>query len=321
VNNIKFPVLYCPFHPAAINPHYDAAYQHTLNWMRSFNFATDKFVYQGLLAGKFHVLIARAYPYISFEDLKIITNFVFWHFFIDDQFEKPGISKQLEILELLKARLVEIMKKDAELTEIDPPTVRALGDFMQKLYHHPYATSELVLRFTKDMEDYFQATYWEALNNLQGITLDVATFMKIRSFTVAVYPYLDLMLITDQIALPPEVVKHPIVKRLELATVNIMAWSNDIFSFEKEIKAGNNLNLVTVVQKEYQISLQEAFDHAAELHNTEVQLFIDLSAQLPSFGTEIDANLERYLLSLRFWIRANLDWSTETGRYKINQAA
>jgi 5-epi-alpha-selinene synthase len=145
--------------------------------------------------------------------------------------------------------------------------------------------------------------------------------MKIRSFTIAAYPYMDLILMTDQIILPPEVFKHPIVKRLELATANIIAWSNDLFSLNKEMKAGNNFNLVTVLQQEYQISLQEAFDHAADLHNTEVQLFIDLSAQLPSFGTEIDANLERYLLGLRFWIRANLDWSAETRRYKINQAA
>lgn len=232
MNNIKFPVLHCPFHPA-INPHCDAAYQHTLNRIDSFNFATDKSVYQSFLVGKFHVLIARAHPYISLEDLEILTDFTFWNFFIDDEFEKAGISKQPEILKPLKARLVEIMKKDAEFTDIDTPTIRALGDFMQKLHHHPYTTSESVLRFTKALEDYFQAIYWEALNNSQGITLDLASFMKIRSFTVAVRPYLALILITDQIALPPEVVKHPIVKRLELATTNLIAWSNDVFSLNK----------------------------------------------------------------------------------------
>jgi 5-epi-alpha-selinene synthase len=321
VNNIKFPVLYCPFH-AAINPHCDAAYQHTLNWMHSFNFATDESVYKTLLAGKFHVLVARAYPYASLEDMEIITDLMFWNFFIDDQFEKAGISKRPEILEPLKARLVEVIKKDAELTDIDTPTVRAWRDFMQRLHHHPSATSECVLRFAKHIEGYFQAIYGEALNNSQGMILDVATFMKVRSFTIAAYPYMDLILMTDQIALPPEVFKHPIVKRLELATINIIAWSNDLFSFNKEMNAGhNNFNLVTVLQQEYQVSLQQAFDHAAELHNTEVQLFIDLSAQVPSFGTEIDANLERYLLGLRFWIRANLDWSAQTRRYKINQAA
>jgi 5-epi-alpha-selinene synthase len=101
----------------------------------------------------------------------------------------------------------------------------------------------------------------------------------------------------------------------------MLSHGQTIFFFAKEIKEGNNFNLVTVLQREYQISLQEAFDHAAELHNTEVQLFIDLSTQIPPFGTDIDANLERYLLGLRFWIRASLDWSIETGRYKINQTA
>jgi 5-epi-alpha-selinene synthase len=314
MNNIKFPVLYCPF-PSAINQHCDAAYQRTLNWVRSFNLVTDESVYRSLLKGKFDVLAARAYPYASLKDLEIFINFTFWVFVVDDEFEKAGLSKQLEILESSHARLVEIMKKEAELTDIDTPAVRALADIIQKLCHLPYVTSEWVLRFTKNIEDYFQGTRWEAWNNSQGITPDIATFMKIRTFASAIYCFLDLILIMDRIALPPEVIQHPIVKRLELTTNNIVAWSNDIFSCEKETRAGNNLNLVTVLQQEYQISLQEAFDRAAELHNAEVQLFIDLSAQLPSFGTEIDTNLERYLLGLRSWIRGNLDWSVETGRY------
>ncbi len=314
MNNIKFPVLYCPF-PSAINQHCDAAYQRTLNWVRSFNLVTDESVYRSLLTVKFDVLAAHAYPYASLEDLEIFINFTFWVFVVDDEFEKAGLSKQLEILESSHARLVEIMKKEAELTDIDTPAVRALADIIQKLCHLPYVTSEWVLRFTKNIEDYFQGTRWEARNNSQGITPDIATFMKIRTFASAIYCFLDLILIMNRIALPPEVIQHPIVKRLELATNNIVAWSNDIFSCEKETKAGINLNLVTVLRQEYQISLQEAFDRAAELHNAEVQLFIDLSAQLPSFGTEIDANLERYLLGLRSWIRGTLDWSVKTGRY------
>ncbi|MBD1811968.1 hypothetical protein NDA07_06970 [Microcoleus vaginatus DQ-U2] len=314
MNNIKFPVLYCPF-PSAINPHCDAAYQRTLNWVRSFNLVTDESVYRSLLAGKFNILAAHAYPYASLEDLEIVTDFMFWIFFVDDEFEKAGISKQLEILEPSHARLVEIMKKEAELTDIDTPAVRAWGDIMQKLHHFPYATSEWVLRFTKNMEDYFQGIRWEALNNSQGITPDVATFIKMRTSISAVCPFIDLILIMDRIALPHEVIKHPMVKRLELAANNIISWSNDIFSFDKETRAGNNFNLVTVLRQEYQISLQEAFDRAAELHNAEVRLFIDMSAQLPSFGTEIDATLERYLLGLRSWIRGSLDWYVKTGRY------
>lgn len=314
MNNIKFPVLYCPFRPV-INQHCDAAYQHSLNWVRSFNLVINESVYQSLLAGKYNVLVARTYPYASFEDLEMLNDLMLWILFLDDQFEDVGISKQLEILEPLQARLLEIMKKEAELTDIDMPIVRAWGDIMEKLYHHPCATSEWVLCFTKSMEDYFQGVRWEALNNSQEITPDVTTFKEMRTFTSCSYPFMNLILITDRIALPPEAINHPIVKRLELATDNVISWANDIFSVRKEIKAGNNCNLVTVLREEYQISLQEAFDRAAELHNAEVRLFIDLSAQLPSFGTEIDANLERYLLGLRCWIRGNLDWSIETERY------
>lgn len=314
MNNIKFPVLYCPF-PSVINQHCETVCQHTLNWARSFNLVTDESVYQSLLKAKFDILTARTYPNASLEYLKIFNDFMVWSFLIDDLFEKAGIKKQPEILESWHAQLVEIMKNEVKLTDINMPAVQAWGNIMQKLHHLPYATSEWVLYFTKNMKDTFQGIRWEALNNSQRMIPDVTTFMKIRTFTSGMYPFIDLILIMDRIPLPLEIIEHPIVKRLALATNNIVSWSNDIFSFEKETRAGNNCNLVTVLRQEYQISLQEAFDRTAELHNAEVQLFINLSAQLPSFGTEIDTNLEHYLLGLRSWIRGNLDWSIETGRY------
>ncbi|AFZ24839.1 terpene synthase family protein [Cylindrospermum stagnale PCC 7417] len=315
MNNLKFPKFYCPF-PSAINQHCEAAGQHTLDWVRSFNLVTDESVYQSLLAANLHVQTARGYPNASLETLKIFNDFMFWGFFADDQFEKAGMSKQPEILEPEHARLVNILK-GAEVTDIDTPVARAWRDIVQRLHQFPHATSEWMLRFTKNMEDVFQGVRWEALNNSQGITLDFATFTKIRNFTIWMYPCIDLILLEARISLPPEVIEHPIVKRLNLATSNVIAWSNDIFSFEKDTRAGNTHNLVIVLQHEYQIPLQEAFDRAAELHNAEVRIFIELSAQLPSFGAEIDTNLQRYLSGLRSWLRGNLDWTLESPRYMI----
>ena len=231
---------------------------------------------------------------------------MFWGTFIDDQYEKAGISKQPEILESEHARLIEIMK-GAELTQVDTPIALAWGDIVQRLNQFSHGTPELMLRFTKNIEDLFQAVRWETLNNSQGIMPDVATVIKIRAVTFGFYPYVDIILIAERIALPFEVIEHPIVKRLVLAAANSAAWLNDIFSVKKDTRAGIIHNVVVVLQHEYKISLQEAFDRAAELHNAEIRTLIELSAQLPSFGDEIDANLQKYLSVLRSWIRGNLD--------------
>lgn len=122
-------------------------------------------------------------------------------------------------------------------------------------------------------------------------------------------------MIGNQIDLPLEILEHPIVQRLNLAANNAVAWANDIFSYEMEIREGITHNLVLVLQHEYQIPLQDAFDRAAKYHEAEMRTFIELSAQLPSFESEINVNLQHYLSGLRSWMRGSIDWYQESLRY------
>jgi hypothetical protein len=315
--NIKFPALYCPF-PSAINQYAEAASKHSLKWVRSFNLVIDESAYQSLRATKFHVLAARCYPNACLEALEVVCDYLVWIFIADDQFEEAGTTKQTELLQELHARLLDILK-GAELTDFDTSVQIALLDIRLRLQQLPHATSELMLRFVENMTAYFEGVLWEVLNHLQGSVPDLAAYMKIRPFTSAVFIYCDLIQIVDRIALPPEVIEHPTVKRLKLATNNVSTWANDIFSLQKEVGEGQTHNLVVVLQHEYQISVQEAVERAAEIHDAEVRTFIELSAQLPSFGAQIDAELQRYISGLRSWMRGCLDWYLETGRYCLTE--
>jgi 5-epi-alpha-selinene synthase len=312
VNNIKLPTLYCPF-PSAINQHCEAIYLHTLEWVRSFNLL-EELADKKIFVANLEVLVSRIYPNISLKALELTADFMYWGIILDDEFEKAGTSKQPEVLKSEQTRLLDILK-GVELTKFDTPIAFAWRDILQRIHQFPYATSEWWLYFVKDMEDYFQAVRWEARNHSQAIIPDLATYIKMRCVLFGAYPFLDLILITNGISLPPEVIEFPVVKRLVLAAINAMAWANDIFSFKKELKKGTVHNLVLVLQHEYQIPFEEAFKRAVEVHDAQVRKFIELSVQLPSFGSEIDVNLQRYILGLRFWIRGNLDWMMESSRY------
>jgi 5-epi-alpha-selinene synthase len=315
--NIKYPDLYCPF-PSAINPHSEVAYQHTLEWVRSFNLVTDESIYQRWRAVNLSGWAALCCPQVSLEALKIISDCTLWFFLFDDECESAGVTKQLEWLAPEHARLIDILK-GAELTESDTPFARALQNLRQRLLQH--ATSEWMLGFTEEVERHFKGQFWEALNNSQGITPDLATYMQIRPLTCGMIIFFKFNLIAEQIDLPTEIIEHALVKQMEQAANNVTGWANDILSLEKEIRGGKSHDLVQVLQHEYQIPLQEAIERAASLHDAEVRTFIELSAQLPSFGAEIDVNLQRYISGLHSWMRGNIDWSVKTGRYRINQAA
>jgi hypothetical protein len=54
----------------------------------------------------------------------------------------------------------------------------------------------------------------------------------------------------------------------------------------------------------------------ARLVEQEVERFIALENDLPSFGAEADGLVRRFMAVLRSWMRGNLDWSYESGRYQ-----
>lgn len=315
--NITYPDLYCPF-PSGINPHYEVADQHTLEWVRSFNLVKDESVYQRWRALNLPGWAAHGCPQVSLEAFQVISDCALWFFLFDDECENIGVSKQLEGLASDHARLINILK-GAELTDLDTPFARALQNIRQRLLQD--VTSEWMLGFIEEVEKFFKGQLWEALNLSEGITPDLATYMQIRALTGGLIIFFKFNLIAEPITLPTEVIEHTLVKQMEKTANYVTSWANDILSIEKEIREGKSHDLVQVLQHEYQIPLQEAIERAASIHDAEVRTFIELSAHLPSFGAEIDANLQRYISGLQSWMRGNLDWSLKTGRYGLNQAA
>jgi hypothetical protein len=77
---------------------------------------------------------------------------------------------------------------------------------------------------------------------------------------------------------------------------------------------------VLVLEHERKLSLQDAVNETARMHDEEVKLFTVLEKLLPSFGAETDKELERFIAVLRSWITANYDWSFhDTKRYQVQE--
>ncbi len=127
----------------------------------------------------------------------------------------------------------------------------------------------------------------------------------------------ELVEIVEGTHLPQEVRDHASVRRLIDASHNVTCWANDVLSLEKELRHGDVNNLVMVLREADGLGLQEAVDRAVAMHDAEVDAFVGLSGRLPSFGPYVDAKLERYVSSLKARMRGVLDWSHETGRYRV----
>jgi 5-epi-alpha-selinene synthase len=214
----------------------------------------------------------------------------------------------------MNARFLEILKGAEPATEEDS-LAHALWDLRQRLRVRA-PTSTWMRRFIRSVRDHFDSTVWEAANRLEGLTPDIRVYVRMRPITGGLYVDTEFIEITEHTHLPLEVRQHRDVKSLMQASNNVVCWANDIISLEKEVQRGDVHNLVLVLQQKLDLSLQEAVDRAAEMYDAEIQKFVELEPQLPSFGKAVDANLRTFVSVLRTRMRGNLDWSLESGRYQ-----
>jgi len=90
----------------------------------------------------------------------------------------------------------------------------------------------------------------------------------------------------------------------------------DIYSYKKEWATGHSANnLITVVGKEREIGLQEAFDVAGQLFQNNAEEFLRNKELLPSWGPEVDEVVSRYVTGLECWVGGSLEWSLSCRRY------
>ncbi len=317
IENFVLPPLYCPF-PSVVNPHAEAAEQHSLAWAKRFGIITPA-AYQRFRASNFGSFAAHTYPTAPREELLIIADWSAWGFLKDDQTDEGEIGHRPEELAALHARFLAVLEGD-RITSHDAPLTRALADVSQRLRRK--LTADQMRLFIQTHRDWLAASVQETSHRAVGAAPSVADYIHQRQFGGAVYVCFTLIELCERIELPPAVRNDYFVRRLSRLANNVICWCNDLFSLEKELRHGDPANLIIALRTGYGLTLQAAVERAAQMHDAEMRAFLELESRLPSFGAEADAMLKRYVAGLRFWIRGNFDWSQITGRYRsLAQAA
>jgi 5-epi-alpha-selinene synthase len=101
------------------------------------------------------------------------------------------------------------------------------------------------------------------------------------------------------------------------AVADIICWSNDIVSYRKEENqsSADVLSLPTVLAHQHGMTEQQALDHCAVMLEQRIADYYAAERPLLASG---NPGLIRFAADLRHWIAGNLEWSYETGRYKVS---
>jgi hypothetical protein len=307
------PALYCPI-PSAINPDVEAIQCHSLAWVREFHLIQGDTATARFAASKFGWLAARAYPHAGFAEATIVVDWNVWLFMLDDQCDEGGIGKDPAGLRDYFTTLQAILR-DPDSTLCAGPLENALRDVWQRMQARSAPTWQA--RFLRDAEEYFAACVWEAENRARGIVPTVADYIHYRPLTGALITDVDLIDLTEHLAWPDEARQHPLVQDLTAMANNVVCWSNDIISLEKEMRRGDVHNLVLTIRHRDDCTLQQAIMRATAMHDAEVRRFLDVETHLPTFASPaIAADVQCYVAVLRAWMRGNLDWGMDSGRYR-----
>ena len=90
----------------------------------------------------------------------------------------------------------------------------------------------------------------------------------------------------------------------------------DVYSYNKEQAGGHSANnLITVIEKERGVGLQEAFDIAGQFFKNYVEEFVTCKELLPSWGSEVDEAVSRYVTGLECLVSGGIEWSFSGPRY------
>jgi hypothetical protein len=73
--------------------------------------------------------------------------------------------------------------------------------------------------------------------------------------------------------------------------------------------------MIVVLTREQGLDLQSAVDYLGQLCKDTVQRFEDNRAILPSWGEQLDKQVEIYIEGLQNWIVGSLHWSFDSTRY------
>jgi len=73
--------------------------------------------------------------------------------------------------------------------------------------------------------------------------------------------------------------------------------------------------MVVIMMRHHGMTIQEAVDFVGDLSKESIDRFNSYRARLPSWGPEIDAQVQVYVQGLADWIVGGLHWSFDSERY------
>jgi Terpene synthase family 2, C-terminal metal binding len=299
--------------PPELNPHVEAATRHLNEWVVEHRLigrdsARDRF-YQA----DFGWFAAVTYPTANEADLGLIADWLAWLFFLDDHLDDGVLGRDPDRAGVFRRTSIDMLN-GLRPDPSAPSIVTSLDDLWQRTL--PAATPTWRQRFTEHVLAGGVSACWEANNRVRGTVPSEPDYVMHRRNTGAIYMCMDLIDIAEHIDVPAQMYDNEAFAKALEAACDVVCWTNDLYSLDKETSLGEYHNLVTIIQHNRGLEQAEAIGVTADLITERLGEYLDYEPLVRRECVGWTAEVEAYLAGMRSWMRGNLDWSANTRRYR-----
>lgn len=313
--DFRFPRSWQSLQPRS--PFAMEAQKDTIAWFDSLGLIPSEDVRKRVLSMDIAGYAGYSLPMASYEDFLVYTRFLTLWLLWDDQvverMEGSALDEHLEqALEALEGNLLPAEAKD--------PYVRAWAELAQeylRLGRDKAFLKRLSIGFRQWLDNcLLELIIAHALKqDRMGLKqYSWERFLEIRMYTIGMFPTMLLIEQSLGIDLPEYVREDPAIKRLARLAALLVACGNEVSSAPKDYRASWP-NWMSFYQLLNDCSIGECYEAMAEMNRKAIQEFDEIAANLPSWGSPIDAWVQAWVCSLRYCVSGFARWHAEAPRY------
>ncbi|MFD7847749.1 hypothetical protein ACFV4K_33090 [Nocardia sp. NPDC059764] len=257
--------------------------------------------------------MALVHPHADRHDLELAADWFAWLFLVDDELDDGAIGRTPAAAAALADGVCGVLRGGGR-GEANPALLAALSDLWDRTAAHSSAAWRT--RFVGHLEECLRtAAFWEAGNRIAGIVPDRDTYVDRRRHTGAIYVCMDLIERFGDFEVPPARYRDADFSGALDAACDVVCWTNDVYSLEKERSFGEVHNLAFIIGHHENLSEAEAVSRVCAEIDTRTRQYLAFEKQARTRTASDHDPVERCLAGMRTWIRGNFDWSSRTARY------
>lgn len=326
--HLPLPELYMPF-PVRTSPHLEHAREHAVGWAREVGMFDSV---PGVRAGgvwderrfrgfDFPHCAAMIHADSDREQLELSSDWLAWGTYGDDYY--PLVyGRDVAAAKIGDDRLALFMPLDETPTpEPLTPLERGLADLWRRTAGP--MSDPARRQFRTAVRDMTASWVWELVNDAQHRIPDPVDYIEMRRATFGSDMTMSLSRLSRFDVLDPALYWSRTVRELETAAQDYACFTNDLFSYQKEVQFDGEIhNLVLVVEQFLDVDRLTARDVVADLMRARMEQFEHVAATgLPALFDEHDldeatrAALTGHAKGLEEWMSGILEWHRRCARY------